>query len=262
MDRKKVHGNPHHCSDREGLTKLNQGVFSPIHLALQQGHTSTVLHLLDVDKDLVRVKGKQGYTAFHYVVENENLELLAQFLKDCPACIEDVTIQKKTALHITIEKHRFEALEILVRWLEKTHLYGKVSRKHLLNAKDTDGNTVLHIAASHIQPKMIKLLLDYKVDTKVINSENLTALKVFVRQRDAEIENKEISLKILRDTEGSAGLSALFKPKPKAKPVHEKFRSRITFLEKANKINSSSLYSIEHPAKSGYCENLTISCPI
>ncbi|WRX12757.1 hypothetical protein QQP08_005244 [Theobroma cacao] len=88
-----------------------------------------------------------GYIAFHYVVENENLELLAQFLKDCPACIEDVTIQKKTALHITIEKHRFEALEILVRWLEKTHLYGKVSRKHLLNAKDTDGNTILFVLA-------------------------------------------------------------------------------------------------------------------
>ncbi|WRX11664.1 protein of unknown function DUF3447 - like 8 [Theobroma cacao] len=122
--------------------KLNQGVFSPIHLALQQGHTSTVLRLLDVDKDLVRIKGKQGYTAFHYVVQNENLELLAQFLKDCPACIEDETIQKKTALHIAAEKHRFEALEILVRWLERTHLHGEVSRKHLLNAKDTDGNTL------------------------------------------------------------------------------------------------------------------------
>ncbi|WRX11672.1 hypothetical protein QQP08_004159 [Theobroma cacao] len=57
--------------------KLNQGIFSPIHLALQQGHTSTILRLLDVDKDLVRVKGKQGYTAFHYVAENDNLELLA-----------------------------------------------------------------------------------------------------------------------------------------------------------------------------------------
>ncbi|XP_007010150.2 PREDICTED: ankyrin repeat and death domain-containing protein 1A isoform X1 [Theobroma cacao] len=212
--------------------KLNQGVFSPIHLALQQGHTSTVLRLLDVDKDLVRVKGKQGYTAFHYVVENENLELLAQFLKDCPACIEDVTIQKKTALHIAAENHRFEALEILVRWLERTHLYGKVSRKHLLNAKDTDGNTVLHIAASHNQPEMIRLLLDCKVDTKAVNSENLTALNVLKRQRDGVIEDKEICLKILRDTDGSAGLSALFNLKAKAEPVHEKFRSRIIFPEK------------------------------
>ncbi|EOY18961.1 Ankyrin repeat-containing protein, putative [Theobroma cacao] len=216
--------------------KLNQGVFSPIHLALQQGHTSTVLRLLDVDKDLVRIKGKQGYTAFHYVVQNENLELLAQFLKDCPACIEDETIQKKTALHIAAEKHRFEALEILVRWLERTHLHGEVSRKHLLNAKDTDGNTVLHIAASHIQPKMIRLLLDCKVDTKAINSENLIVLNVLELQSNGLsaaglIDDKEISLKILRDTEGSAGFSALFKPK--AEPLHQKFRSRIKFPENA-----------------------------
>ncbi|WRX11673.1 hypothetical protein QQP08_004160 [Theobroma cacao] len=127
------------------------------------------------------------------------------------ACIEDVTIQTKTALHIAAEKHRFEALEIFVRWLERTHLYGKVSRKHLLNAKDTDGNTVLHIAASHIQPKM---------DTEAVNSENLIILNVIGRQRDGVIEDKEISLKILHDTEGSTGLSALFKPKAIAKPLH------------------------------------------
>ena len=136
--------------------KLNQYVFSPIHLALQNGHTATVLRLLDVDKDLVRVKGKQGYTAFHIAVEKGILELFAEFLKDCPACIEDVTIRNETALHIAAQNHRYEALEILVRWLERTHLYGKVSRKHLLNSKDTDGNTVLHIAASHAQPKVMK----------------------------------------------------------------------------------------------------------
>ncbi|KAK6228347.1 hypothetical protein SCA6_000687 [Theobroma cacao] len=80
---------------------------------------------------------------------------------------------------------------------------------------------------------MIRLLLECKVDTKAVNLENLIALNVLERQRDGVIEDKEICLKILRDTEGSAGLSALFKPKAKAEPLHEKFRSRITFLEKA-----------------------------
>ncbi|XVE68682.1 hypothetical protein DITRI_Ditri09bG0088200 [Diplodiscus trichospermus] len=64
--------------------KLNQDIFSPMHLALQNGHKKTVLRLLAVDKDLVRVKGKEGYTPLHHVVREGKLDLLAQFLKDCP----------------------------------------------------------------------------------------------------------------------------------------------------------------------------------
>ncbi|KAK6233873.1 hypothetical protein QUC31_006279 [Theobroma cacao] len=83
---------------------------------------------------------------------------------------------------------------------------------------------------------MIRLLLDCKVDTKAINSENLIVLNVLELQSNGLsaaglIDDKEISLKILRDTGCSAGLSALFKPK--AEPLHQKFRSRIKFPENA-----------------------------
>ncbi|EOY18963.1 Ankyrin repeat protein, putative [Theobroma cacao] len=51
--------------------KLNQKVYSPIHLGLQNEHTNAMLHLLAIDKDLVRLKGKEGYTTIHY---RENYE--------------------------------------------------------------------------------------------------------------------------------------------------------------------------------------------
>ncbi|XWS66265.1 hypothetical protein CRYUN_Cryun05aG0184700 [Craigia yunnanensis] len=150
--------------------KLNQDVFSPIHVALQNEHIETVLRLLAVDKDLVRVKGKEGYTALHCVAEEGNLDLLAQFLQDCPVSIEDLTIRNQTALHIAAQNNQLEALEMIARWLRRSHLYGKVPRKHLLDSKDRDGNTMLHIAASNTQPQMIKVLLECKVDAKEINT--------------------------------------------------------------------------------------------
>lgn len=134
--------------------KLNKDVFSPIHLALQNHHWKTVLRLLAVDKDLVRVKGKEGYTALHCVAEQGNIHLLAQFLQDCPACIEDLTIRNETALHIAAQNNISEAVEIIARWLRRSHIYGKVSRKHLLDMKDRDGNTALHIAAYNTQPQV------------------------------------------------------------------------------------------------------------
>ena len=134
--------------------KLNHDSFSPSHLALQNDHRETMLRLLKVDKDLVRVKGKDGYTAFHYVVEKGNFELLTQFLKDCPECIEDLTIRHETALHIAAKRGNLEVLEMLARWLQRSHIYGKISTNHLLNSKDSDGNTVLHIASYQTQPEV------------------------------------------------------------------------------------------------------------
>ncbi|XVF82869.1 hypothetical protein PTKIN_Ptkin16aG0085400 [Pterospermum kingtungense] len=64
--------------------KLNQDVYSPLHLAMQNDHIETTLRLLQVDKETVGVKGIEGYTALHYVVERENLDLLTRFLKDYP----------------------------------------------------------------------------------------------------------------------------------------------------------------------------------
>ncbi|XVF82860.1 hypothetical protein PTKIN_Ptkin16aG0084300 [Pterospermum kingtungense] len=176
--------------------KLNQDVYSPIHLALQSGNTETALRLLDADKDLVRVKGKEGYTALHYAAERENLDLLTRFLKDCPECVDDVTIRNETALHIAAQNESLGALEVLGRWLQRTHIYGKISRAHLLNSKDRDGNTVLHIAASKSQPQMIKLLLECKADMNEINMRGLTALDILeIQEQD---HNRDICLDLIR----------------------------------------------------------------
>ncbi|MBA0788015.1 hypothetical protein Gotri_026194 [Gossypium trilobum] len=69
--------------------KLNQDGFSPMHLAFRNGHPKLMLRLLKIDKDLVRVKGREGVT-----VGNSNL--LFQFLEACPECMEDVMLRKTT----------------------------------------------------------------------------------------------------------------------------------------------------------------------
>jgi ankyrin repeat protein len=70
--------------------KLNQDGFTPLYLALQKHHalendpvqeiqTELLYKLLDVDKDLVRVQGKEGMTHFHYVAWTGNVKLLSKF---------------------------------------------------------------------------------------------------------------------------------------------------------------------------------------
>nr|KJB73770.1 hypothetical protein B456_011G250300 [Gossypium raimondii] len=176
---------PLHVAANEG--KLNQQGLKPIHLALEKGHKEMVLRFLQMDKDLVRVTGKNGETPLHYIIKVGNHDsLLETFLKACPDCIRDVTTENRSALHIAAEKKRLDVLQILIRMLKKKDYY-----QEEVNRKDEDGNTALHIAARNNQTVMLKLLLSSKADKYATNQSDLTALGV------AEQHNNRKSIRIL-----------------------------------------------------------------
>ncbi|KAL4290341.1 hypothetical protein GQ457_14G023210 [Hibiscus cannabinus] len=54
--------------------KLNQQGLSHIHLAVDKRHKEMVLRLLEIDNDVVRVKGKNGETPLHYISKDGNHE--------------------------------------------------------------------------------------------------------------------------------------------------------------------------------------------
>lgn len=136
--------------------KLNKAGFSPMHLALQNGQTDAVLRLLRVDKSLVRVKGREGVTPLHQAVGMGNHHyLMIKFLEVCPEAIEDVTVRDETSLHLALKEDKFEAFEILVGWLIRSH-HEAAQRweNELLSWGDIQGNTVLHIAAIRNLPQV------------------------------------------------------------------------------------------------------------
>ncbi|EOY20443.1 Ankyrin repeat-containing protein, putative [Theobroma cacao] len=125
--------------------KVNQCGFSPLHLALPNKQEKMVAHLLLIDKDLVRVKGREGHTPLHHAAKEGNVPLLSQFLDQCPNSILDLTIRKDTAVHIAAQNNHLEAFKAILRRLPTVY------EVRILNLEDKDGNTVLHIAASNNQ---------------------------------------------------------------------------------------------------------------
>ncbi|TYH73526.1 hypothetical protein ES332_D05G335500v1 [Gossypium tomentosum] len=168
--------------------KLNPDGLSPMHLAVANGKTELVLRLLQTDKDLVLVKGTEGKTPFHCVVTmgNSQSQLLVEVLEACPECIEDVTVRNETALHLALIKEQMKAFNILIGWLQRLQMSPDTPRsilafeKKIVNWKDKDNNTVLHIAAKRGQDEALKLLLDSQLwlEVKAKNSEGLTALQI------------------------------------------------------------------------------------
>ncbi|XP_062146014.1 ankyrin repeat-containing protein BDA1-like [Alnus glutinosa] len=212
--------------------KLNQDGFTPLHLALQKlhplenesndnqvllenesnddqalqnNHTQLAYRLVSVDKDLVRVQGREGVTPLHYVAQIGNLDLLSKFLEDCPTSVQDVTIRGETVFHIALKYNNLHALKYLIKWIQSaTNEYASSWEKKLLNWEDEEGNTVLHIAVSKNQPQVVRQLLNAGVHINRKNLWGFTALDICFQDG-----NNERSMKCMLCCAGALRASSL-----------------------------------------------------
>ncbi|CAL5359721.1 unnamed protein product [Camellia sinensis] len=169
--------------------KLNPDGLSPLHLALRNRHFETVRQLISFDKELIRVKGRQSYTALHYVALRNEFDWLAEFLCACPAAIEDRTIRGETALHIAVRRSNSEAFEVLLGWMRRTQ------RRKILNWTDNEGNTVLHIAVFTLQPQIVKSILDQNyINRNAQNFEGLTARDFAIELGESEARREILDM--------------------------------------------------------------------
>ncbi|XP_057731231.1 ankyrin repeat-containing protein BDA1-like [Arachis stenosperma] len=161
-------------------SKLNEQGFSPIHLALQNNQHNLVRRLVEINKDLVRVKGREGVTPLHFLCQsgddNENITLLIDLLEACPDSIEDVNVRNETALHIALINGNLRAFRIIVGWLRSIVREDAFSlERSILNWKDSDGNTILHIATRNANQQAVDLLIK-RLNINAKNLKNETAL--------------------------------------------------------------------------------------
>ncbi|RDX80992.1 Ankyrin repeat-containing protein BDA1, partial [Mucuna pruriens] len=151
--------------------KLNPQGLTPIHLAIELGHITIALCLVHINKDLVRVKGREGLTPLHLASQKGEITLLTEFLKACPDSIKDVTVRNETALHIALRHEQYAALQVLFRWLVTNSQIGAIHlERTILNWKDEQGNTILHVAAVNNNTEAVKLLLK---SWMILDSKNL-----------------------------------------------------------------------------------------
>ncbi|XP_024628835.1 ankyrin repeat-containing protein BDA1 [Medicago truncatula] len=141
--------------------KLNQQGFSPIHLALQNNQKtlhialnqgtyfekSMVLRFVDMNKELVRIKGREGLTPLHIACQNGEVDLVANFLFVCPNSIQDVTVRGETALHVAIKNKQYN--------LKTNRQKGAGELEKLtLNCMDEMGNTILPVSSLNNDSKV------------------------------------------------------------------------------------------------------------
>ncbi|KAJ1405219.1 Ankyrin repeat [Sesbania bispinosa] len=149
-----------------------------LQFATEIGHRRMVLRFVSINKDVVRVKGRESLTPLHFASQT-GVDLLANFLSACPDSIEDVTVRDEIALHIAVKNQQYQALQVLIGWLKRTHQSAARELENtILNMKDEEGNTILHISALNNDSRTLQLLVKTKMDLNAKNFENSTALDI------------------------------------------------------------------------------------
>ena len=153
-------GNPLHTASLRGdvdfakeLLKLrpelagmrDEGGSYPIHLAAAGGHVGVVREILGRTKSTSsrRVQDKDGRTALHLAAANGQVEVVRELLRVDPELAGVVSNRGETALHMCVRNNQVEAAaEVLAG-----------CKVELVNVKDSEGNTVLHLATAKKQFK-------------------------------------------------------------------------------------------------------------
>jgi len=126
----------------EFARELNQDGFSPLHIASANGDIEIVKELLKVDRNLCLLKGKNRRIPLHYAVIKGRKHVIKELLVASPNSAAEVTARGETCHHLAVKNHQFEGFKLLLDNLKEFNMYD------LLNKKDIQGNTVLHLAVS------------------------------------------------------------------------------------------------------------------
>ncbi|CAL8171528.1 unnamed protein product [Prunus armeniaca] len=115
-------------------------------------------------------------TALHIAASKGHVNVMEQLISHCPDCCEVVDQRRRNALHYALEKHKPLIIEFVLKdtWLRNVVL---------LNAKDVDGNTPLHLLNAPLNP-WIPFIDNARVDKMAFNKENLNALDVIKANDD------------------------------------------------------------------------------
>ncbi|KAK6262074.1 hypothetical protein QUC31_007890 [Theobroma cacao] len=163
----------------EYANEVNKDGFSPLHIAAANGHIEVVRELLSVDRKLCCLEGREKKTPLHLAAMIGRIDVITEMLLSCAECIEGVTVQRETALHLATKNSQFEAVKVMVDWIIE------MKKEDVLNLKDEQGNTVLHLATWKKQRQVIELVLGTgttvtsgSLEVNAVNQSGLTALDV------------------------------------------------------------------------------------
>ncbi|KAK1371766.1 PGG domain-containing protein [Heracleum sosnowskyi] len=141
---------------------------TPLHHAASINFLGGVEFLIDTFKMDIFEQDAYGFYPIHSASKNGHVGILEMLLQHCPDAREFVNEDNQNILHVAAKYGK----DNVVRYILNTPDLGL-----LLNEKDENGDSPLHLATINWYPKVVSSLTwDKRVDLGLVNIEGLTAL--------------------------------------------------------------------------------------
>lgn len=127
---------------------------------------------------------KMPITCLHTAVESGDIELIQILLKN-GACFLTWNESGETAIHLAVVKRLMEPLRVLLEW-------GKSAA--VADARDSQGRTPLHLAVAEEWAPGVSILLEAGADVKATSNDNQTVLHLAATQDNPKLLEELLSI--------------------------------------------------------------------
>ncbi|MED6218506.1 hypothetical protein PIB30_027161 [Stylosanthes scabra] len=216
--------------EKDGLLPAFRGN-SPLHAAILKRNSGLIEYILEKRSELIHLKDEKGSTPLHYAASIGYLKGVQILLIRKGTSSNALAWNKKGHLpiHVACKKGHVDIVKELLQleWPTSMDLFSKkgqnilhVAAKNgqenvvkfilankklhfekqlMVNERDRNGNTALHLAAKHLYPRvLLSLTRDERVDMQVMNNQGLTAQDIVLVRSKAPLKHREyLSLMIL-----------------------------------------------------------------
>ncbi|KAF8391811.1 hypothetical protein HHK36_022045 [Tetracentron sinense] len=161
--------------------------------------------LLEKDSSVAYIQDKDDRSPLHFAAGKGYQDISREIIAKYPDTIDMVDKRGQNAFHVCIGKAHLWVLRYLMK---------DVRDDEVLNQKDNDGNTPLHLAVISGNPDLVESMLEKKgrVDTDTMKKDNFTPMDLAIRGENASKQEIQV-YKHLRDAGAKIGIVEPFNEK-------------------------------------------------
>ncbi|KZV50166.1 homeobox protein Wariai-like [Dorcoceras hygrometricum] len=142
---------------------------SPLHVASAKGYLDIARTLFSAAPDMCLSRDFGGKNPLHLAAIKGHVRVLAELVRVCPLAAREKVEGGGTVLHLCVKYGRLDCLRILV----------PVLSEEIVNAKDNDGDTIMHLALRDKQVEIIQYLAETgKTNMNAKDSKGRTVLDI------------------------------------------------------------------------------------
>ncbi|KAH7850881.1 hypothetical protein Vadar_004153 [Vaccinium darrowii] len=153
------------------INEVDMYGWTPLHCAARNGNEEGIKLLLETSESLVYISTPNKdclETALHIATAHGHVGVMEELLSHNPDCWEMVNSKGQNILHIAVDMEDERAIKFII---------GKPWLRHLINQKDNEGNTPLHLLmSSHCE--VHELWKHSRADKNAFNNRNMTPMNL------------------------------------------------------------------------------------